>query len=261
MAEEVRKNKLKIPLETAAVTASIAEEDGFTPPPKPKKVPGLEKVSIKKEKEEKSEKAEKTERKIKQQATPKITLAGRLKKITSFFLLEQTQRITGLLFVFAAAYIGVACASYLFTWEADQDKVLGPSSVLFSPETRVQNWFGKLGALLSHLFMYKWFGVSSFLMVPLLLLTGISKALQREKFFSFMLWPKTIFVMLWSSVMLGFIFSDKLMFLGGGMGFILNNYLQGLMGNVGTLALLTLTGAGFAFLIFDFKRKEPESEV
>ncbi len=261
MAEEVRKNKLKIPLETAAVTASIAEEDGFTLPPMPKKVPSLEKVSIKKDKEEKTEKAEKTERKVKPQAEPKITLAERVKKITSFFLLEQTQRIIGLLFVFAAAYIGVACASYLFTWDADQDKVLGPSSVLFSPETRVQNWFGKLGALLSHLFMYKWFGVSSFLMVPLLLLTGISKALQREKFFSFMLWPKTIFVMLWSSVMLGFIFSDKLMFLGGGMGFILNNYLQGLMGSVGALAVLVLSGAGFAFLIFDFKKKEPEPVV
>jgi len=260
MAEETRKNKLKIPLEIqGAVTPSIAEEDGFTPPPKPKKVPSLEKVSVKKDKEEKVPKGEKIERKAKAEAAPKISLAERIKKFTSFFLLEQTQRIIGLLFVFAAAYIGVSCASYLFTWEADQDKVLGPGSVLFSPETKVQNWFGKLGALLSHVFMYKWFGVSTFLLVPLLLLTGISKALQREKYFSFMLWPKTIFVMLWSSVMLGFIFSDKLMFLGGGMGFILNTYLQALMGGIGTLALLTLSGAGFAFLIFDFKKKEPET--
>jgi len=259
MAEETRKNKLKIPLEIqGAVTPSIAEEDGFTPPPKPKKVPSLEKVSVKKDKEEKAPKGEKIERKVKAEAAPKISLAERIKKFTSFFLLEQTQRIIGLLFVFAATYIGVSCTSYLFTWEADQDKVLGPGSVLFSPETKVQNWFGKLGALLSHVFMYKWFGVSTFLLVPLLLLTGISKALQREKFFSFMLWPKTIFVMLWSSVMLGFIFSDKLMFLGGGMGFILNTYLQSLMGGIGTLALLTLSGAGFAFLIFDFKKKEPE---
>jgi len=258
MAEETRKNKLKIPLEIqGAVTPTISEEDGFTPPPKPKKVPGLDKVSVKKEKEEKAPKAEKAERKAKVQAAPKVTLAERAKKFVNFFLLEQTQRIMGLLFIFAAAYIGVACASYLFTWEADQDKVLGPSSVLFSPETKVQNWFGKLGALLSHVFMYKWFGVSSFLLVPLLLLTGISKALQREKFFSFMLWPKTIFVMLWSSVMLGFIFSDKLMFLGGGMGYILNTYLQGLMGGIGTLALLVLCGAGFAFLVFEFKKKEP----
>lgn len=245
------------------VTPTIAEEDGFTPPPKPKKVPGLEKVSVKKEKEEKEEKTEKAPKaakKAKAEAAPKIPIAERVKKFTSFFLLEQTQRILGLLFIFAAVYIAVACASYLFTWEADQDKVLGPASTLFSPDTKVQNWFGKLGALLSHLFMYKWFGVSSFLLVPLLLLTGISKALQRAKFFSFSLWPKTIFVMVWASVTLGFIFSDKLMFLGGGMGYILNSYLQGLMGAVGTLALLVLAAAGFAFLVFEFKKAEPITE-
>jgi DNA segregation ATPase FtsK/SpoIIIE, S-DNA-T family len=267
MAEETRKNKLKIPLEVqGAVTPSISEEDGFTPPPKPKKVPSLEKVSVKKSKEgkedneEKNEKAGKASKKAKAAAEPGPSLAERAKKVADFFRLEQTQRIIGLLFIFTAAYLGVACASYLFTWEADQDKVLGPTSVLFSPETRVQNWFGKLGALLSHLFMYKWFGVSSFLLVPLLLLTGISKALQRDKFFSFILWPKTIFTMLWCSLALGFIFSDKLMFLGGGMGYILNTYLNGLLGSVGTLALLILGGAGFLFLIFDFKKKEPAPE-
>lgn len=263
MAEETRKNKLKIPLDVqGAVTPTIAEEDGFTPPPKPKKMPGLDKVSVKKEKEEKEEKAEKAPKakKVKQEAAPKVSLAERVKKVAAFFLMEQTQRLLGLVFVFAAVYIGVACASYLFTWEADQDKVLGPASSLFSPDTKVQNWFGKLGALLSHLFMYKWFGVSSFLLVPLLLLTGISKALQREKFFSFLLWPKTVFVMLWSSLLLGFIFSDKFMFLGGGLGYVLNTYLQGLMGGVGTLALLVLAGAGFAFLVFDFKKKEAEPE-
>lgn len=262
MAEETRKNKLKIPLEIqGAVTPTISEEDDFTPPPpKPKKMPGLEKVSVKKQKEEKEpkeEKAPKAEKKAKAVAEPKVTLAERVKKFVGFFLLEQTQRIMGLMFVFAAVYLAVACASYLFTWEADQDKVLGPSSVLFSPEIKVQNWFGKLGALLSHLFMYKWFGVSSFLLVPLLLLTGISKALQRDKFFGFSLWPKTAFVMVWASVTLGFIFSDKLMFLGGGMGYILNTYLQGLMGGIGTLALLVLSAAAFVFMVFEFKKKEP----
>src|SRR6185369_2138955 len=148
--------------------------------------------------------------KTKTQAAPKITLAERAKKIVV---------------VFAAVYMGVSFTSYLFTWEADQDKVLGPGSVFFSPETRVQNWFGKMGALVSHLFMYKWFGVSSYLFVPLLLLSGISKAFQRRVFYKFMLWPKIVFGMLWTSVFLGFLFSDKLLFLGGGLGYILNQYL------------------------------------
>ena len=262
MAETIKKNKLKIPLDIeTTVEPEIKPEDNFTPP-KPRKNLAekfTEKKAPKKEKEASS--------KTKEPVAPKITLADRIKKIISFFLLEQTQRITGLLFVFAAVYMAVSFTSYLFTWEADQDKVLGPGSVFFSPETRVQNWFGKMGALVSHLFMYKWFGVSSYLFVPLLLLSGISKALQRPVFYKFILWPKVVFVMLWTSVFLGFLFSDKLLFLGGGLGYILNNYLQGLMGGIGTLSLLTLSLIGFIFIAFNIKKKqiiavlEPEAEV
>ena len=146
MAEEVKKNKLKIPVspEESRTEISDVPNEGFSAP-KPKKPP-VEKVT-------------------KSKISDSISLTERLKNIITFYKAEQTQRIIGLLYIFAAVYIGVACASYIFTWQADQDKVMGPSSYLFSPEVRVQNWFGKMGALLSHLFMYKWFGVSSFFFV------------------------------------------------------------------------------------------------
>jgi DNA segregation ATPase FtsK/SpoIIIE, S-DNA-T family len=251
MAETIKKNKLKIPLDIeTTVEPEIKPEDNFTPP-KPRKNLAEKFTEKKAKKEEKETSSPKT----KVQAAPKITLAERAKKVFDFFRMEQTQRITGLLFVFAAVYLGVAFTSYLFTWEADQDKVLGPGSVFFSPETRVQNWFGKMGALVSHLFMYKWFGVSSYLFVPLLLLSGISKAFQRPVFYKFVLWPKIVFGMLWTSVFLGFLFSDKLLFLGGGLGYILNQYLQGLMGGIGTLTLLCLSLVGFIFIAFNIKKK------
>ncbi len=266
MAEIIKKNKLKIPLDIeTTVEPEIKPEDNFTPP-KPRKNLA-DKFTEKKADKKALRQAPDGEAKTKTQAESKISLADRVKKIIDFFRLEQTQRITGLLFVFAAVYMAVSFTSYLFTWEADQDKVLGPGSVFFAPETRVQNWFGKMGALVSHLFMYKWFGVSSYLFIPLLLLSGISKAFQRPVFYKFMLWPKTVFVMVWTSVFLGFLFSDKLLFLGGGLGYILNNYLQGLMGGIGTLSLLTLSLIGFIFIAFNIKKKqviavlEPEIET
>lgn len=241
MAEEVRKNKLKIPLspeEKRTEIADVAEE----PVAKPKaKKPAAEK-------------------KEKSQVDDSISFLDRVKKLVDFFKAEQTQRIIGLLYIFAAVYIGVACASYMFTWQADQDKVMGPSSYLFSPEVRVQNWFGKMGALLSHLFMYKWFGVSSFLFVPLLLLGGIAKAFQRNISISANLWAKAVFVVVWASLTLGFIFSDKLLFLGGGFGYIISNVLQSLVGGIGLLALLVLSLTGFIFIVFKFKKKEPVVE-
>src|ERR1700744_2361916 len=128
MAEEVKKNKLKIPVspEESKNEISDVSGEGFSGP-KPKK-PAAEK-------------------KEKPKAADSISFSTRLKNIVTFYKAEQTQRIIGLLYIFAAVYIGVACASYLFTWQADQDKVMGPSSYLFSPEVRVQNWFGKMGAL------------------------------------------------------------------------------------------------------------------
>src|ERR1700749_2357982 len=236
MAEEVKKNKLKIPLspeEKRTEIVDVAEE----PVAKPK-----------------AKKAA-AEKKEKPQVADGTSVLERLKKIIEFFKAEQTQRIIGLLYIFAAVYIGVACASYMFTWQADQDKVMGPSSYLFAPEVRVQNWFGKMGALLSHLFMYKWFGVSSFLFVPLLLLGGIAKAFQRNISVSANLWAKAVFVVVWASLTLGFIFGDKLLFLGGGFGYIISNSLQSLIGGIGLLALLVLSFTGFIFIVFKFKKK------
>ncbi len=254
MAEVVKKNKLKIPLsENTVIEPEIKPEDGFTPPKARK---NLAEPFIGKS----SEKAEK-EKKTSPKTAEKTGLLERIKTIVTFYRAEQTQRIIGLFYIFAALYIGVACASYLFTWQADQDKVMGPAAYLFSPEVRVQNWFGKMGALLSHLFMFKWFGVSSFLFVPLLLLGGIAKSFQRNISISANLWAKAVFVVVWASVTLGFIFSDKLFFLGGGFGYVISNALEGLMGGIGLLALLVLTFTGFIFIIFKFKKKEPVAEV
>jgi len=241
MAEEVKKNKLKIPVSPEESKTEIQDVsgEGFSTP-KPKKTPA--------------------EKKEKPKAADSISLLERVKNVVEFFKAEQTQRIIGLFYIFAAVYIGVACASYLFTWQADQDKVMGPTSYLFSPEVRVQNWFGKMGALLSHLFMYKWFGVSSFLFVPLLLLGGIAKAFQRNISISANLWAKAVFVVVWVSLTLGFIFSDKLLFLGGGFGYIISTNLQSLIGGIGLLALLVLSFTGFIFIIFKFKKKEPVAE-
>ena len=254
MAETVKKNKLKIPLsENTPIEPEIKPEDGFT---QPKARKDLAEQFI-------GKKADKTEKEKKEapKAAEKASVLDSLKKFITFFKAEQTQRIIGLFYIFAAVYIGVACASYLFTWQADQDKVMGPASYLFSPEVRVQNWFGKMGALLSHLFMFKWFGVSSFLFVPLLLLGGIAKSFQRNISISANLWAKAVFVVVWASVTLGFIFSDKLFFLGGGFGYIISNTLQGLMGGIGLLALVVLSFTGFIFIIFKFKKKEPQPVV
>jgi S-DNA-T family DNA segregation ATPase FtsK/SpoIIIE len=60
---------------------------------------------------------------------------------------------------------------------------LGPTAELFSSETKVRNWLGKAGALVSHLFMFKWFGMSSFLLVPVFFMAGLKRIISKD--FSF----------------------------------------------------------------------------
>ena len=84
-------------------------------------------------------------------------------RFRAFLADRRTHKVGGLLLVLsAAAYLTVAFVSYLFTWKIDQDLVSRPWSAIFSPEVRVENWLGKVGALVAHRLMHTWFGLAAF---------------------------------------------------------------------------------------------------
>ena len=60
-------------------------------------------------------------------------------------------------------FLITAFVSYLFTGKADQSVVegLGESSVLDSGN-ETDNWLGLYGAITSHYFIFRWFGISAF---------------------------------------------------------------------------------------------------
>lgn len=175
----------------------------------------------------------------------KPSLQDRLQKVADVYNNERTQKIIGLSLILFASYLCIAFISYFFTWDVDQDKVMGPLSELFSPDTKIKNWLGKLGALVSHQFMHKWFGASSFIFVPVLAIYGLEKLLSKSFIKPQAFNAKWLFLMVWSSLLLAFIFHDKWFFLGGGFGYILNMEISNYVGSVGLLALL-----GFSMLTF-----------
>ena len=98
---------------------------------------------------------------------------------------SQIIKIAGLFSLLVSVYFLVAFTSYLFTWKDDQSYVSptnGGWSNLFKTTQElmengvknpvVENWLGKLGALLSNQFIYEWFGVASFLFVLVLFVIG-----------------------------------------------------------------------------------------
>ncbi|MCC6180734.1 MAG: DNA translocase FtsK [Bacteroidia bacterium] len=205
-----------------------------------------ESVSVSKNKSKKTSAT--ASKKIEKNDSQKATLLTRWNNAVELYKNERSQKLIGLAICLLAVYLFIALTSYIFTWETDQDKVLGPLSELFNIDTKVHNWLGKFGALISHLFMYKWFGVSSFILVPVLVIYGLQKILNKPIAKPTAFTAKWLFFLIWTSLSLAYFFNDKLFYLGGGYGYILNIQISNYIGNIGTLAVLVFSMLAFLVL-------------
>jgi S-DNA-T family DNA segregation ATPase FtsK/SpoIIIE len=191
----------------------------------------------------------------------KITLKQRVEKSIAIYNDPKTQRIIGLLFILSAVYLVLAFTSFVFTWKEDQDKVFSSVSDLFADSTKVANWLGKVGAMVSHLFMFKWFGVSSFLLVPILLISGLKKLVSKDFSFFRKFNYSVLFFLIWMPIVFGYFFNEQLLFLGGGFGYVLNLKLQSVIGAAGTLAFLTVAFLGYLIIAFNLSFEKTKKEV
>ncbi len=218
-------------------------------------------------KESKKEEAKPSETKVKKENAKQETTeeaSGFRKKINNLFAFltnPQFQRIFGLTLLLFSAYLAIAFTSFAFTWQQDQSKVLGN---LFSPTVTVDNWLGKFGALLSHIFIHKWFGAASYIFAFLAFLTGFRMFFNLELLNLRKAYSYSFFFLIFTSITLGYIFHDDLFYLGGAFGFTISNLLKSYLGSIGTAVLL-----GFSFLVFmvaafkfsiDLSKKEKVAE-
>ncbi|MDP2387909.1 MAG: DNA translocase FtsK 4TM domain-containing protein [Bacteroidota bacterium] len=236
---EPKRNKLKIPESPSPQTE--VEEPVI-----------VEKVKTKKTTAEKVTRPANGKEKSVAPTKPKVSLKERFAKFLSFYNNERTQKVLGLLLILGGVYLAIAFASFVFTWKEDQDKVLGPASQFFSNETKVQNWLGKVGALISHLFMFKWFGMSSFLLVPVLFVAGLKRLISKDFTFFKKVNYSILFFLFFTPVALGFFFTDHFLFMGGGLGYVINQKLSAIIGSAGTIALLAVTLLGYLVIAFNF---------
>jgi S-DNA-T family DNA segregation ATPase FtsK/SpoIIIE len=194
-------------------------------------------------------------------AKEKISFSQRLAQVVTVYNDERSQKIIGLLFILLSAYLAIALVSYFSSWEVDQDKVLGSRTDLFLPETKVKNWLGKFGAIVSHFFMYKGFGTASFIFIPVLFVFGLQKVVQRKLINMGSFNAKWLFIMAWSSLVLSYIFSDKLFFMGGGFGYFMNSLIANYVGNMGLVALFIFSMLTFLVLSMNLSFKLPAKPV
>ncbi len=153
---------------------------------------------------------------------------------------------TGFILILLSVFCIIAFTSFFFTWHEDFDKVTSSFSVLFNYETEVENWLGKFGALISYVFIYKFFGVASYAIAVSLLIWGIKKVRLQQTAFNLLL--HTLFWMIWISLTASFFLQEKYPFAGGGYGEVMNTTFTSIIGKWGLLTFLIVSLATYFFI-------------
>jgi DNA segregation ATPase FtsK/SpoIIIE, S-DNA-T family len=161
----------------------------------------------------------------------------------------------GFFVLIISIYLFTAFVSFLFTGKADQSVVesLSQSSVIESG-LEAENWLGLYGAVASHYFIFRWFGIAAFLIPPVLFVLGFRLVFKRNILPLFSVFIFSLFAGLWLCLLFGYLTLrvdgvTEWSFLGGGLGYHLALLAHGLLG-WGTFLLLVLTL--FVFIIFFF---------
>ena len=157
-----------------------------------------------------------------------------LKDKTNVEISSSHRLFIGSLLILLSITLFLSIISYFFTGENDQSTLVD----FFERSTKSENWLSKVGAWISHLLVFKGFGVSSIIFSVLLFKSGISvfKNLSKTKLIDNWLWG-TLSIS-WLSIFFGFFINMPN--LGGTIGYELNLFLSDYTGKIGTVLILTL---------------------
>ncbi|MBK9254659.1 MAG: DNA translocase FtsK 4TM domain-containing protein [Saprospiraceae bacterium] len=165
---------------------------------------------------------------------------------------ERIPKIAGVISVLTSIYLSIAFISYFYTWKLDQDKVLKFSwGMLFQSDLSVDNWLGRLGAIISNAFFYWGFGLPSMVIVLLLMRFGLD-LIRRKSLLPFLALARNSFIiMAFCSLMLEFIFRSSEFTWGGAFGESTCFWLTNFLGQVGLFFLLVFTVGGYVMWRFN----------
>jgi len=185
------------------------------------------------------------------------TKSFKLPNISLGFLADRRFHLSvGLLILISSMFLLTAFISYLFTGKADQS-LMGNivSSGLKASGMEAENWLGLSGAYASHYFIFKFFGIASFLIPPLFFLIGYKIVFNREILSIGRSFAFSVFFLLWLSLFMGYFMINQNSisewgFLGGGTGYELAVLFDGLVG-WGTVLFLVFSLLVFAIYFFN----------
>ncbi len=142
-----------------------------------------------------------------------------------------------------ALFLVISLFPTLFNWQDDQSQLVN----FTDKNVTVKNLLGKIGASISHFFIYDGFGIASLYFPVLLFFSVVFLFLKGSLIKVRKSWGWGILGMIWFSISFGFL-AEKINLLAGVVGFELNNYLQQFLGKTG----LILSVAIFIYFLFGY---------
>jgi S-DNA-T family DNA segregation ATPase FtsK/SpoIIIE len=151
---------------------------------------------------------------------------------------ERIPKLIGMFCLFLAFYFFVAFTSYFFTWENDHDIVFRFSWDMLLSDIQVDNWLGRLGAILADNIIYWGFGLASYGIIYLLYKYGLALVRRVPMSQMTITFQRTVIWMIIISVVSAFFLQRVEFPVGGVFGQAVSMWLQNFLGIVGTVALL-----------------------
>jgi S-DNA-T family DNA segregation ATPase FtsK/SpoIIIE len=174
---------------------------------------------------------------------------------------ERSHKIAGTFFILIAFLLFVSFTSYLFTWQEDQSKVMKGAKILLpSHAESMANLLGTAGAYFSDLFFRYGFGIASYLLCTFFFIVGVNLFSPKKIFSTSRNIRYVIVGLLVISVSASFLMGGHPFPWGGAVGDMESQWLQQVIGKVGTAALLLVALLSYIIWRFNpslnFKKKE-----
>ena len=149
----------------------------------------------------------------------------------SIFSSPKSTLAWGIFFVILGVILEISFLSYIVTGLADQSVVDGLGNEPIRDAGRqTRNLLGLLGATISHIFIFRWFGVTAILLPIISIIGGWKIASGKELLPLSRTTKEVIFFLLWGSVLMGYVVQmsnseNNLSFISGGLGYTINVFL------------------------------------
>ena len=141
--------------------------------------------------------------------------------------------ILGYILLFLSVILFTSFISYMYNWKVDQSSI----GNLLDRSIEVENILGKIGASISHFFIYNLFGISSFI-IPVILFISSYYLLFNKKILDLIKRINWLLILtIWMTLLTGYL-SNYFPIQTGIVGFEINSFLKTYIGMTGIVIII-----------------------